>query len=154
MTFLSNSKVERAFKSTGLELADYEQVVVDPDSKMEQEARFWTIFPFLHLWEFLGRRNLCTRTAREMWVNVFLVSMDLGYASMCLDMFGAIARIFGQPSAMLLAVSAVTRYEYQVVPKGSPEYDDPWGPTHPEGGEGWKIKSLDSQILGCLVRFW
>ena len=69
------------------------------------------------------------------------------------DMFGAIARIFGQPSAMLLAVSAVTRYEYQVVPKGSPEYDDPWGPTHPEGGEGWKI-SLDSQILGCFVRFW
>jgi hypothetical protein len=30
--------VERAFKSTGLELGDYEQVVVDPDSKMEQEA--------------------------------------------------------------------------------------------------------------------
>ena len=25
------------------------------------------------------------------------------------------------------------RFEYQVVPKGSPEYDDPWGPTHPEG---------------------
>ena len=31
-------QVERAFKSTGLELGDYEQVVVDPDSKMEQEA--------------------------------------------------------------------------------------------------------------------
>ena len=31
-------EVERAFKSTGLELGDYEQVVVDPDSKMEQEA--------------------------------------------------------------------------------------------------------------------
>lgn len=34
------SKVERAFKSTGLELGDYEQVVVDPDSKMEQEEKF------------------------------------------------------------------------------------------------------------------
>ena len=31
-------QVERAFKATGLELGDYEQVVVDPDSKMEQEA--------------------------------------------------------------------------------------------------------------------
>jgi len=79
--------VERAFKSTGLELADYEQVVVDPDSKMEQEASGEVLeyFLFLHLWKFLGRRNLCTRTAREMSVNVSLVSMDLGYASMCLD---------------------------------------------------------------------
>ena len=92
--------MERAFKSTGLELADYEQVVVDPDSKMEQEASGEVLeyFSFLHLWEFLGRRNLCTHTAREMSVNVSLVSMDLGYASMCLDMFVAfIVRIFGQP---------------------------------------------------------
>eukprot|EP00434_Breviolum_minutum_P014369 symbB.v1.2.012671.t1/scaffold881.1/size155427/10 len=73
------SKVERAFKSTGLELADYEQVVVDPDSKMEQEASGEVLeyFSFLHLWEFLGRRNLCTRTAREMSVNVSLVSMNI-----------------------------------------------------------------------------
>eukprot|EP00438_Fugacium_kawagutii_P013897 Skav219736 [mRNA] locus=scaffold301:429404:433943:- [translate_table: standard] len=38
-------EVERAFKSTGLELADYEQVVVDPDSKMEQEAWHSKTFP-------------------------------------------------------------------------------------------------------------
>ena len=27
----------------------------------------------------------------------------------------------------------VLRFEYQVVSKGSPEYNDPWGPSHPEG---------------------
>eukprot|EP00439_Symbiodinium_sp_Y106_P046370 s1435_g5.t3 len=74
------SKVERAFKSVGAALADYEQVVVDPDSKMEQEEKFM----FAH---------------------------------------GA-----GDPGECILG-----EYEYQVVPKGSPEYDDPWGPTHPEG---------------------
>ncbi|CAL1157029.1 unnamed protein product [Cladocopium goreaui] len=74
------SKVERAFKSTGLELGDYEQVVVDPDSKMEQEEKFM-------------------------------------YAH------GA-----GEVGEVILG-----EFEYQVVRKGSPEYDDPWGPSHPEG---------------------
>ncbi|CAE7735943.1 TMN8 [Symbiodinium sp. KB8] len=64
------SKVERAFKSVGAALADYEQVVVDPDSKMEQEEKFM----FAH---------------------------------------GA-----GDPGECILG-----EYEYQVVPKGSPEYD-------------------------------
>lgn len=74
------SKVERAFKSTGLELGDYEQVVVDPDSKMEQEEKFM-------------------------------------YAH------GA-----GEAGEVILG-----EFEYQVVSKGSPEYNDPWGPSHPEG---------------------
>ncbi|CAE7224909.1 unnamed protein product [Symbiodinium pilosum] len=74
------SKVERAFKTVGAALADYEQVVVDPDSKMEQEEKFM-------------------------------------YAHGASD-----------PGECILG-----EYEYQVVPKGSPEYDDPWGPTHPEG---------------------
>ena len=34
---------------------------------------------------------------------------------------------------LLVSKTRGSRYEYQVVPKGSPEYDDPWGPTHPEG---------------------
>ncbi|CAK9048731.1 Cryptochrome DASH [Durusdinium trenchii] len=68
------SKVERAFKSTGVELADYEQVVVDPDSKMEQEEKF-------------------------------MYAHGAGNAGECI----------------------VGEYEYHVVPKGSPDYDDPWG---------------------------
>eukprot|EP00930_Biecheleria_cincta_P074690 TRINITY_DN61910_c0_g1_i1.p2 TRINITY_DN61910_c0_g1~~TRINITY_DN61910_c0_g1_i1.p2 ORF type:complete len:195 (-),score=38.51 TRINITY_DN61910_c0_g1_i1:75-659(-) len=74
------SKVERAFKATGMEINDYEQVVVDPDSTMAQEERFM----YAH-----GE---------------------------------------GEVGEVILA-----EYEYQYVAKGTPEYDDPWGPTHAEG---------------------
>lgn len=56
------------------------KVVVDPDSKMEQEEKFM-------------------------------------YAH------GA-----GEAGEVILG-----EFEYPVVPKGSPEYNDPWGPSHPEG---------------------
>lgn len=61
-----------------------------------------------------------------------------------------VVRIFG-PYAAMPAVSA-TRYEYQVVPKGSPEYDDPWGPTHPEGGEGLGRTGKDGRSIALIVR--
>eukprot|EP00440_Ansanella_granifera_P045103 gb/GFBE01048881.1/.p1 GENE.gb/GFBE01048881.1/~~gb/GFBE01048881.1/.p1 ORF type:complete len:193 (+),score=34.04 gb/GFBE01048881.1/:1-579(+) len=74
------SKVERAFKSTGNDLTEYEQVVVDPDSEIPNEERF-------------------------------MYAHGAGEAGECI----------------------LSEYEYQVVPKGRPEYDDPWGPAHPEG---------------------
>eukprot|EP00440_Ansanella_granifera_P003286 gb/GFBE01003577.1/.p1 GENE.gb/GFBE01003577.1/~~gb/GFBE01003577.1/.p1 ORF type:complete len:193 (+),score=54.82 gb/GFBE01003577.1/:1-579(+) len=77
---MKKSKVERAFKSAGLSLADYEQVVVDPDSKQAPEEKF-------------------------MW-----------------------AHGEGEAGEVILS-----EYEFQVIPKESPECNDPWGPTHPEG---------------------
>mmetsp|Transcript_103130 Transcript_103130/g.183250 ORF Transcript_103130/g.183250 Transcript_103130/m.183250 type:complete len:192 (-) Transcript_103130:84-659(-) len=73
-------KVERAFKSCGIDIAEYEQVVVDPDLKMPEEEK---------------------------------LMYDHGA---------------GEPGQM-----TIMPFEYQVCPKGSPEYNDPWGPTHPEG---------------------
>eukprot|EP00435_Cladocopium_sp_Y103_P033227 s296_g8.t1 len=93
------SKVERAFKSTGLELGDYEQVVVDPDSKMEQEEKFM-------------------------------------YAH------GA-----GEAGEVILG-----EFEYQVVPKGSPEYDDPWGPTHPEGMHEYIFSQIPMDRVADFVQ--
>ncbi|CAE8584122.1 unnamed protein product, partial [Polarella glacialis] len=74
------SKVERAFKSVGNDLTEYEQVVVDPDAKEDAEEKF-------------------------MWAH------GEGNAGECI----------------------LSEFEYQVTEKGTAEYDDPWGPTHPEG---------------------
>merc|ERR1712150_13872 len=38
------AKVERAFKSVGCDISEYEQVAVDPDSRVEEEVTFM----FLH----------------------------------------------------------------------------------------------------------
>lgn len=74
------TKVERAFKSAGFDLGEYEQVPVDPDTKMEEEKQ---------LMDTHG--NESTR------------------------------------------VCVMSEYEWTVVDKGTPEYDDPWGPKHPDG---------------------
>eukprot|EP00931_Biecheleriopsis_adriatica_P107053 TRINITY_DN81392_c0_g1_i1.p1 TRINITY_DN81392_c0_g1~~TRINITY_DN81392_c0_g1_i1.p1 ORF type:complete len:193 (+),score=32.82 TRINITY_DN81392_c0_g1_i1:43-621(+) len=74
------SKVERAFKSAGSDLTPYEQVVVDPDSEIQDEV-------------------------------TFMYAHGAGEAGECI----------------------LSEYEYQVVPKDHPQYNDPWGPTHPEG---------------------